>query len=639
MMGWVGPTTPAADLFEELPELRQVLAWDPGTQRYQGVTALKTGQGLWLEFGGDGPAQVTVPVSDGSVLLSLDTGRNLVGWAGADGTAIEEAVGRFGDGLLYAYRWDARGQRFDLYAPGGGDFNTITELSRGDALWLVLAEETRWWQSGTGRTLFSFGEGVSAGREVEVRSALANVIGFFAEQYGIEPPEFTLSTGEESPTSTVTFFVRRPQATETEVYSQLSVDTHTSNEDLEVDLAQKYFHVLQANLARKPDMPSWMTAGAATYAGAVYGASLLARDGATIRQSWHYDSARFIGRLKSIEVGAASSVHFRRTYDLGAMAVDWLSGHAARRSGTAAGSPPGKPIPLREQGEHDAFIQYYRLLASSETWQDAFETAFKISPEDFYKQFELYREDLAGPVIVTFGNIPAATYAAYAAELNNTYTFFIETLGVRPFPYFLYLADEASGRATYRDLYHPGLPDSSPYNCLSGDSFSIFHVVTCRDALTHSAYLGLGGYFHVLNLRVDLGAEWLGFGIQLYTERRYAASAGRLSYALELAKRTFLIEHFDTTTLSQLVDRDSWHAAHGLERWSLAFVAVDRLVQRSEKGVLAEYLRLLPRGRPGEDTYVPGAGSWEAAFEQAFGLTVDEFYDDFAEYRAGLSQP
>ena len=34
---------------------------------------------------------------------------------------------------------------------------------------------------------------------------------------------------------------------------------------------------------------------------------------------------------------------------------------------------------------------------------------------------------------------------------------------------------------------------------------------------------------------------------------------------------------------------------------------------------------------------LPDAGSWQAAFEQAFGLTIEDFYDAFAPYRARLS--
>ena len=55
---------------------------------------------------------------------------------------------------------------------------------------------------------------------------------------------------------------------------------------------------------------------------------------------------------------------------------------------------------------------------------------------------------------------------------------------------------------------------------------------------------------------------------------------------------------------------------------------------RNEVGSLRP--RLLPRGEPNRAGYGPGAGSWEAAFEQAFGITLDEFYRHFESYRAAL---
>ena len=35
MVGWVGPETLSAQVFEELPALRQISAWDAGQQRYR----------------------------------------------------------------------------------------------------------------------------------------------------------------------------------------------------------------------------------------------------------------------------------------------------------------------------------------------------------------------------------------------------------------------------------------------------------------------------------------------------------------------------------------------------------------------------------------------------------------------------
>ena len=508
-------------------------------------------------------------------------------------------------------------------------------MNRGDALWVALAKEARWWQSGTGSTQFAFGEGVSPEREGEVRAALGRVIAFYAERYGIKPPQFALSTGEGSPTATATVFARAPLATQTQVYTNLSIANHSTGDDLEVDLAHEYFHVLQANLAGQPDKPSWMNEGAATYAGAIYEVSLLDGDGSATRQTWVRGSASFYGTLRVLQDVAASSVNYRLTYSLGAMAVDWLVGHSARRPG-AEDSP--QPIPLREQAEHDSYLQYYRLLASSESWQEAFEDAFGISPADFYAEFEFYRDTLAGPVVVFFGDLPAATRAQYEAQATNTYTFFMENLGVRPFTHFSYIAaDEESGRLARETRVNQGVLGGGAGLCsFARSGLLIFHEVTCEQQLTNRRYFS--GYFALLQMRVDAGPRWLALGVDQYVTNRYAASVGRISYDSELGLRTFLAQR-NPAALSQLLDPDSWLAAGNTESWALAFVAVDRLIEQADEGALAEYYRLLPRRDPNRLDDEPGAGSWQAAFEQAFGLTIDEFYEQFAEYRAGLSQP
>ena len=647
MMGWVASTTPVANLFADVPSLTRIAVWDAQAQQYRQATRTGTGQelsqitpgqGLWLEVESDSAIELVRTMADDYVLLSLQAGHNLVGWTGSDGTPIEEAVGRFGEALHYAFRWDAEARRFDIYLPDGGAFNTLVELNRGDALWVALAKEARWWQSGTGSTEFAFGEGVSPEREVEVRAALGRVIAFYAERYGFKPPQFALSTGEGSPTATVTAFARAPLATQTQVYANLSIANHSTGDDLEVDLAHEYFHVLQANLAGQPDKPSWMNEGAATYAGAVYEASILAGDSGALRQSWHYRSATFTGSLKDLEVSAASSGHYPRTYDLGAMAVDWLVGHSARRSGAAAGLPLEEAMPLEEQAERDSYLQYYRLLASSESWQEAFEDAFGISPADFYAEFEFYRDTLAGPVVVFFGDLPAATRAQYEAQATNTYTFFMENLGVRPFTHFSYIAaDEESGRLARETRVNQGVLGGGAGLCsFARSGLLIFHEVTCEQQLTNRRYFS--GYFALLQMRVDAGPRWLALGVDQYVTNRYAASAGRISYDSELGLRTFLAQR-NPAALSQLLDPDSWLAAGNTESWALAFVAVDRLIEQADEGALAEYYRLLPRRDPNRLDDEPDAGSWQAAFEQAFGLTIDEFYEQFAEYRAGLSQP
>ena len=148
MIGWVGPATPVADLFTAVPELTHVYAWDGEEQRYRqatrttigfGLGRLTRGQGLWLFVGGDRLVEWVRPVSDDNVLLSLSAGRNLVGWVGCGGMSIEQAIGRFGDALVYAWTWNAESQRYERYYPGPDQSGAVAELGHGDALWVELS--------------------------------------------------------------------------------------------------------------------------------------------------------------------------------------------------------------------------------------------------------------------------------------------------------------------------------------------------------------------------------------------------------------------------------------------------------------------------------------------------------------------
>ncbi|MCY3646290.1 MAG: hypothetical protein OXH07_04890 [Chloroflexi bacterium] len=644
MVGWVGKTAPVTELFEAIPELQEVRGWDTEAQRFRRSTPtsrgyrmgrVTPGQGLWLEIGGETAVDWERPVSDRYVLLSLEAGLNLVGWTGSDGTPIEEAFRRWGDAVHYAFRWDAEAQRFDTYVPGGGPLNTLAVLDRGDAFWVEMGRETRWWQSETGRTPFEFGEGVSAERQVEVRRALTNVIGFFAERYGIEPPEFTLSSSEDSSSQVTTHFRGIPPASRV-VRSVLQIENDIVEDELESVLAHEYYHVLQHSFARYPYPPSWMTEGAATYASGIYEVSLLDWDGSTIRLSWEHRAEHFGRALKPLEDNTTPGYEVQATYAVGALAVDWLVSHSAM--GQGATEDASQLLPLAEQAEHDSYLEYYRLLVSSGSWQEAFETAFGIDPEAFYESFERDREARTGPVVVFFGEVPETAQEDFEALATGTYTFFIESLGVRPFTIASYIAaDEEAGRLAQELLIRQGVQGSALSACSYGlKRRAVIHEASCEQSLTHEDYFRR--YLEVLSARVAIGPQWLLSGIHAYLETAYAVGAGLAEYDSELRSRTDLARN-NPTPLSQLTDADSWRAAGADESRALAFVAIDRLLDPAGTGALKEYVELLPRGEPDWPEYEAGAGSWQAAFEEAFGLTIDDFYQQFSEYRAGLTQP
>ena len=157
LAGWIEPETGVDALFEAIPQLEAVYAWDAEAQRYRSssaqregdLTTLTPGMGLWLKIGGGEPVPWTrrAAADPWAGLVSLHEGWNLVGWAGQAGVGLGEAVAGLGSDLKAALTWDAEGKRFRNYFPGAEEFTgAVPVLSRGDALWLYSSGEQYWLQ-------------------------------------------------------------------------------------------------------------------------------------------------------------------------------------------------------------------------------------------------------------------------------------------------------------------------------------------------------------------------------------------------------------------------------------------------------------------------------------------------------------
>ena len=85
MIGWLGPDTTAAELFDAIPALNFLVAWDGGAQRYRwvwrptigsrGLQEISRGRGLALHIQGEAAVEWTRPAAEGVVLLPLPRGR------------------------------------------------------------------------------------------------------------------------------------------------------------------------------------------------------------------------------------------------------------------------------------------------------------------------------------------------------------------------------------------------------------------------------------------------------------------------------------------------------------------------------------------------------------------------------------
>ena len=398
MAAWLGPAGPVSTVFDEIPELERVYAWDNEAERYlrafptsvprYALRQVSTGMGLWLYIGGDSIVEWTRMPPEGGVLLSLSAGWNLVGWGGRDGEPFPESVERFGDRLVEARRWNAVTRRYERYRPDADDSsNTLREVNRGDAFWIRLSGEARWWQSELVGTTFELGDELTEEVHASLREDVTAVVTFFAERYGIKPPPFTV---EYHPDLEI-FAGALP--------GRILLSSGVIDYSLrDVVLAHEYFHILQRHFAGRTRSPAWMTEGTATYAGGLYRLAAWNITGEQLRNARWRHSRPVTESLNDLVLIRVFYGVEAPAYSLAAIGVEWLEGRLALAGDEAEFAPleVGWPDSFTETA---AYIEYYRRLASAQDWESAFERVFGISVDDFYAAFEAYREALyAAPV-------------------------------------------------------------------------------------------------------------------------------------------------------------------------------------------------------------------------------------------------
>ncbi|MXW23948.1 MAG: hypothetical protein F4Z96_04725, partial [Chloroflexi bacterium] len=357
LVGWVGPDTPTSDLFDAIPALRQVWAWDAEKQAYQlalrdqygDLPALTLGVGLWLRLGGNSTFEWTRAASDLGVLLDLHGGQNLLGWTGTDGAGVADTLARFGDDLEEVWHWDAEAQRYVPYPPGS-DAASLATLARGQALRIELARDTRWWEPGTARPTFVFADDITAEQREEVQALFESATDVFAMRFGVHTTDYTVDVSNE--------------------HSLCAAGGGVI--DLPFPLCRtavphEYFHILQSELmGRGFGAPDWMNEGSAEYAQFVYEQDVDPQG--TFPHRHPYLAVEQL-TITPGEVHDFDRRHRYLSYALGFVAAEWLVDRA---------------------GE-EALVDFYRIRKSHDRWEDTFQAAFGVAVDEFYEAVESYR--------------------------------------------------------------------------------------------------------------------------------------------------------------------------------------------------------------------------------------------------------
>ncbi len=120
------------------------------------------------------------------------------------------------------------------------------------------------------------------------------------------------------------------------------------------------------------------------------------------------------------------------------------------------------------------------------------------------------------------------------------------------------------------------------------------------------------------------GPWWLTEGAAVYNSLLYTAASGIESYHVE-RDRMIRKAWESTRNLADLELAETFFNEYPFGSYEVGFLAAEWLAQHSGDASILRYYEILPQ----HDT-------WQAAFENAFGMAVGEFYESFEEYRGSV---
>ena len=635
---WLGPDASAEAIFGAAPGIVSVAAWDAAEQafRYAGRgddpprgLELTRGTGLYLLVGGAEPVTWTRPAAAGSVLLELREGWNLAGWTGPDGAPAAGAFARFGQALDSATRPAAGPAGAATYLPRSPDrAGALRELRRGDALWVRLTADARWWQPGAGPHPVAFVGDVAAERQAAIRGWADAARAAFAGRWSVDAA-FEGWAGDRA-----SLAARHLELRGAPMPGGFCADYADGAVLADADCAgagdwaRAYFGALQDALSggRAADAPAWLVAGTAAWAGAVAapGAGRTAEQQLARERRLRAEALpEPVPALADLAAPEALSGQGAAGEDLAFLAADWLAGRAGERSVAA----------------------FFEALADpAATWEEAFESAFGMTAEDFHAAFDppapRAAPDDGAPGIeacdrqvdttTVTHEFPGAVSEADRARIRRMVDEAREVYARRwcvEASFANYAGEGSALAAKYLEVR--GLTISDPF---CGDYLyrAVFVNVDCISEHTYPHE-----YFHVLQdaVRGDADqhvATWLIEGTAVYAQiMQRGAVSGSASERLEryLAGRIEVLGRIATPSLAALDDPASAYGTWGSFVHDMGFVATHRLVSQSvEVAIVDVFARL-----------ADPAATWEEAFAGAFGVTVGDFYAAFEQYRAEYS--
>ena len=391
LVGWIDEKTPAADLFEAVPEIEVVWAWDVLRRQWSAASrripselhtlrTLKPGMGLLVQVGGDEAVEWRRSAYPAAGLVKLHKGPNLVAWSGREEASIAYLALGIGASFEGAEIWDAENAQYLSYDPSNGEnSDSLLDIRRGGAVWVTVSRTVNWLQPTGVLPSFSFSTGTSQEVREGLTLATEQVLDFFARRYGIEADHSLLAIELAD--------LREHGVAGLGGATSISVDrgldclsagqgsapaTQPSPRCLPL-LTHEYFHTLQRQLSDNTfgllnEDPTWLTEGTAEF---MVWRHASPTDG-NVDNPWSAQRLASFGEPPSDPL-AVEGILYSYPYGVGQFAADLL----ARRAGGLS------------------VVEYYRQLSpiaigphfrwqSRSSWDEVFEDVFELTVDQFH---------------------------------------------------------------------------------------------------------------------------------------------------------------------------------------------------------------------------------------------------------------
>ena len=410
--GWVAKPTTTQELFNALPEVDSVHAWNASGRYWMsasrtdpgGLITIYPGMGLRLQRNGEPSTVWERPLTPERGLVELHAGDNLVAWAGANGAIIEEVVKGIGKSFEQARMWNAAEQRFHVYPAVDADAaDPFPPVMLGDAIWITVSRRTNWLQPTGVLPELIFAGNVSQKTRNDATRDLEDTLAYVAEVFGVQAdPSISVGLVAADAHSFFDALVSLGREWEWEAarnwYEQAGgfggrelffvkaafweTDGDSRYTWARQVILEEYFHGLQRQLAGEfgRQRPAWLVEGSAAW----IRADLRMRDQSGQTLSQELSNIRKLA-LHGPTLGEIEEPNQLWQYSFGLIAADLLV--------QRAGAP--------------ALLDFFRALvpgrtgtkgqwASQLSWEAAFATTFGISVEDFYAEFDTHIQEYQG---------------------------------------------------------------------------------------------------------------------------------------------------------------------------------------------------------------------------------------------------